>query len=198
MNRDERGFTLVELLVALSIFAMVSAAFLQLMLNGTRGANLARDVSRVSEDARLGLNRMVRDTREGTNLSSATPTSYTVRVDFNGDGNFQNPNAEGDSEVLTFALSGSSITLNGETLLSGVTAIGSRPVFQYSSRNLDFDTNPVDGVATLGEVQQAALTLPGVGDPMAWITAVTYSFKLTNGSTSTDFFAKAELRNSLR
>lgn len=198
MKRDERGFTLIELLVTLSIFAMVSAAFMQLMLNGTRGANLAREVTRVSEDARLGLNRMVRDTREGTSLSSATPTSYTVRVDFNGDGNFQSPNAEGDSEVITFALSGSSITLNGETLLSGVAPIGSRPVFQYSSRNLAFDTNPTDGVATLNEIQQAALTLPSVGDPLGWITTVSYSFRLTNGDTSTDFFGKAELRNSLR
>lgn len=198
VRRDEGGFTLVELLVTLTIFAVASTAFFQLMLGGTRGSNRARQVARVSEEARAGLNRMIRDTREGSNLTEATPSSYTVQVDFNADGNYQNPNAQGDFEVLTFALSGSAITLNGETLIAGVAPIGTQPVFQYSSRMLDHDTNPVDGVATLSEIQQAAASTPSVGDPLAWITTVSYSFKLTNGDASTDFYGKAELRNSLR
>lgn len=198
MIQDERGFTLMELLVTVSIFALASTAFFQLMLGGARGSDTARQVTRVSEAARLGLNRMVRDTREGTNLTEATPSSYTVRVDFNGDGNYDNPNANGDLEILTFAVSGSAITLNGETLITGVTPIGTQPIFQYSSRMLDHDTNPIDGVATLGEIEQAAVTRPGVGDPLSWISTVSYSFKLTNGKSSTDFYGKAELRNSLR
>lgn len=188
---------MIELLVTISIFGIASTAFYGVMLSGTRGSNSARDVARVSEEARLGLNRMVRDTREGSNLIAASSSSYTVRVDFDSDGIFENPNGSGDDEILTFAYEAGAIKLNGDMLVEGVSAMGSRPVFHYSSSVLDFDANG-DGVTTVAELEQAATTNPSIGNPLSFVTTVNYAFKVTSGRSSTDFFGKAQLRNSLK
>jgi prepilin-type N-terminal cleavage/methylation domain-containing protein len=84
-SRSRRGFTLIELIVGMLIFAIVGALFTQLL--STQGryfdkqgmANAARNVSRGS------LNRIVSDFRmiEATGgVVAATPTSLTIRVPY--------------------------------------------------------------------------------------------------------------------
>ena len=84
-TRSRRGFTLVELIIGMVIFAIVGALFTQLLLTQGRffdkmgAGNSARNVSRAS------LNRMVSDLRmiEATGgVVAASPTSLTVRVPF--------------------------------------------------------------------------------------------------------------------
>ena len=189
--RDERGMTMIELLVAITIFGVISTAFYQVLFSGTDGSRTVRDVVNVSEEARLGFNRMIRDTREAAQITAATATEYTIRVDFNGDGAFTNP-AGGDPEIVTFAFAGNAITINGEPLISGVSQIGANPVFQYWSNVLEYDVNN-DGVATLAEV-----TSGGAINPLSFIAGVSYSFNITKGESSTPFFSQAELRNNPR
>lgn len=84
-TRSRRGFTLIELMIGMVIFAIVGALFTQLLLTQGRffdkmgAGNSARNVSRAS------LNRMVSDLRmiEATGgVLAASPTSLTVRVPF--------------------------------------------------------------------------------------------------------------------
>src|ERR687892_2087335 len=65
---SEGGFTLVELLVVILIFAAISTSLYLAVFSGVRGGNTARNVVQISEEARLGLNRMIRDTREAKDL----------------------------------------------------------------------------------------------------------------------------------
>ncbi|MGH2806712.1 MAG: PulJ/GspJ family protein [Actinomycetota bacterium] len=99
----EQGFTLIEILVAMTLFSILSIGFYQVMFSGVDGSQTARNVAQISEEARLGFNRMLRDTREAgghcfdapsgsCGLVTATPPaltgdqSYSVEVDFDGNG----------------------------------------------------------------------------------------------------------------
>lgn len=84
-TRSRRGFTLIELMIGMVIFAVVGGLFTQLLLTQGRffdkqgAGNSARNVSRAS------LNRIVSDLRmiEATGgVLAASPTSLTLRVPF--------------------------------------------------------------------------------------------------------------------
>jgi prepilin-type N-terminal cleavage/methylation domain-containing protein len=199
--RDD-GFTLIETLVAISLFAIVSVSFYSVLLATIGVSETSHDVVRISEDARLGLNRMIRDTREGQSLASLSPTSYQVDIDFDGDGltglSSENPNGNGDYEELTFKYVGSddSITLNEEVLAAGVEPIDSQPIFSYTSNDLTYDWNG-DGVTTQPELDAASSHgYPAIdGSDSGLYTSVVFAFRVRSGDRVTDFRGQAQLRN---
>jgi prepilin-type N-terminal cleavage/methylation domain-containing protein len=202
---DERGFTLAELLVSIFLVAIVTTTLLQVALSGTRGSETARSVTEVAQEARLGLNRMVRDTREAMLIDDASATGYTVKIDFDSSGTYQNPNPAGDFEILTFAWDNSDkeITLNGELLVDGVHQITGKDVFSYSSNFLSYDWN-ADGVTTPAELDDAPLHgITGVGNnndtldypELNFISGVAYAFRVQQEGYSERFYSGAQLRN---
>jgi prepilin-type N-terminal cleavage/methylation domain-containing protein len=199
MNRtkDHAGFTLIELLVVMALFSVISVGFYSVMFSGRRGATTSQNIARVSQEARLGFNRIVRDSREAAVLEAATATSYTVRVDFDGDGSYSAANFE----IVTYAYSDPTdrITIsNGtitETLISGVEQIGTTPVFSYSSNRLEYDANN-DGITTVTELDTAqaagaALTT----DKTQYLSTISYAFRVRSGSSVGTFYTQAQLRN---
>lgn len=215
--RNESGFTLIELLVTVALFSVLAVGFYQVLFSGTAGSQTARSVVTISQEARLGFNRMVRDTREGDTLGCLPPadpcptsTLYNVKVDFNGDGSYDNPNAEGDYESLTFAFDAAAktITINGETLIGGVEQIPGQPVFSYSSHRLeydwlgdgvttweDLDAAPSHGVIGVGNNNRATTTGPDIGE-LSFISYVSYSFTVSSDDRTSTFYSRAQLRNN--
>lgn len=211
-GRDERGFSLVEMLVALAIFAAVSTGIVTVLLSVARGSATARRVAGISEQGRLGLNRMVRDTREGTVIDYVAPDqrSFEVHVDFDGN-NVITPlpgtNSLGDFEELTYSFDPGSKTLrlNGEVLVRGVEcprdgAGNCLPVFAFGSNRLEFDTNK-NGVTSWQELDAAPATY-GVGNgdgQLNWelplISNVSFALRVADGGTKSDFYGEAQLRN---
>lgn len=203
--KSQTGFTIIEVLVAMSLFAVLAVGFYQVMFASTRNSDQTTSIAHVSEEARLGFNRMVRDTREADTIESADPNTYNVKVDFNRDGSFDNPNPAGDYEDLTFRFVASDkvITLNGEPLVRGVEKITGLDVFQYSSNFLTYDWN-ADGVTTWQELDVAGSHgISGVGDSngslsageFPYISSVTYSFRVSENSRSAEFYGEAQIRN---
>lgn len=182
-GRGNEGFTIVEVLVALSLFSLLAAGFMSVMLAVARGTDATTAHVQVSEEARMGLNRMIRDIREAgwISLSSASPTathdSFTVKIDFDGDGAYSNPAsgiAQGNYEVLTYAYddAGDRITVTAagvgtETLVRGVDCVRNSggacksDVFSFTSNRLELDYEGAggavpDGVTTLYEINGMA------------------------------------------
>lgn len=197
--------SLIEVLVAISLFSVVTVGFYQVLFSGATGADTAQRLAEISEEARLGFNRMIRDTREASVLEDPTSTSYHVKIDFNGDGVYQNPNALGDYEDLTFTYDpdDDEIRLNGETLIAGVQPIGTKPVFDYASNFLEYDWNG-NGVSSWEEIDEAvAHGVTGVGNNNdlidgtedRMISSVIFSFSVTVDDRSSDFYSEAQIRN---
>ncbi|HEX2058051.1 MAG TPA: prepilin-type N-terminal cleavage/methylation domain-containing protein [Actinomycetota bacterium] len=174
---DERGFSMVELLVGIFVFSLVGSGLVSILFSVARSTDSTTSSVRISEEARLGLNRLIRDAREAAwiDLSSTDPAathdSFTVRVDFNADGAFANPSsatAQGNYEVVTYAYDAASdritVTAPGvgaETLVRGVDCVRDSngvcksSVFSFTSNRLEYDWNQ-DGVTTLAELNAAA------------------------------------------
>ena len=202
---NESGFTLVELLVTMLIFAVVSVGFYSVMFAVVRGSDDARSVAAVSEEARMGLNRMVRDTREGSELLAASANSFTVRVDFENDGL--------GPQDLTFTKVGDEIRLNGEELVDGIDClrVDDKPanpcqqdVFHYTSDRLQYDWD-MDGVTTWQELDDSASDdhgVVGVGNDdeqlnveLEFLSNVTFAMSVSDGDALSRFIAEAQLRN---
>lgn len=188
---DRRGFTLVELLVVMSLFSVVSVGFYQVMFSGVRGNETAQDVATIAQEARLGLNRMIRDTREASGpsaLSEATDTSYKISVLFPG-------STTPEDVIYSYNAASNTIRLNGEVLIEGVEPVAGLPIFSYSSNSLEYDWN-ADGTTTLAELEDAlthGITL--ASDKLIYVSNIDYAFRIRSGDRVTDFFAQAQLRN---
>jgi prepilin-type N-terminal cleavage/methylation domain-containing protein len=200
-RRGDAGLTMTELLVAIGIFAIVSTSFYSVLFAVQRGSEDARRVASVSEEARLGFNRMVRDTREGLELTAASANEFTVRVDFEND--------DLGPQDLTYKKTGNEIQLNNETLMEGVDCIrqsGScvQEVFRYTSNRLEFDWNG-DGVTSWEELDASAAPSHGVigvgnndgelNDELAFVSDVMFALEVSNGDSNGDLIASAQLRN---
>ena len=211
---DEGGFSLVELLVTIFLFGLASVAMYQVLFNVAGGARKTESLARISDEARLGFNRMVRDTRESQEVVgyTASPQSYTVAVDFDSNGVVTAApatNSAGDYEELTFSFdeAASQIRLNGELLMSGVQCLGScatTPVFDFASEDLSYDWDS-DGLTTWQELDVAGPShgVVGIGNgngdldgaELPYVTSVSFNLQVVKSSSSSTFYARAQLRN---
>ena len=214
---SESGYTMVEMMVAIGLFAIVSTTFYSTLFAMSRGSEKAQAMTMTSEEARLGFNRMVRDTREGSAIVGADQNSFTVKVDFDADGTislFPDTNSQGDYEELTYEFKPAQeiVTLNDEVLMRDVDCAeaaggGCIDVFTYSSNYLDYDWDR-NGVTSWVELNDAPLHgVIGVGDgdnppvldgpELSLLSNVTFTLAVAGSQDepSTRFFAEAQLRN---
>lgn len=111
-SADDRGFTLVEMIVAISMFSILIGLTMPAVLSARQSTDTSKQLNDANEEARLALNRMSRELRQASEISAATlfttgpyaapgyVRAITFGVDFNGNGTIDP--AAVDAEVLTY------------------------------------------------------------------------------------------------
>ncbi len=217
---EEHGFTLIETMVAILLFSILSIGFYQVMRATISGSSDASDISGAAEEARLGFNRMIRDTRETTKLVLAEDTRYRIWTDFDSNGVVDDDEYEyleyafdaGTRSITLTALSGpgggdpdlisgTEGPLAGtetERLAGAISRVGAEPVFQYVSNFLIYD-GVIDGVrdgeTSMEELEEAAADGILDGDVLDYVSDVNYAFNVSAGESDRPFYGQAQIRN---
>lgn len=94
--RDERGFTLTELLIATVVVALVMGGLMSMLISGQRGYSRGVNQVEAQQAARMGIARMAQEIRESgynpqgapaiATFSAASATSFAIQNDWNGNG----------------------------------------------------------------------------------------------------------------
>lgn len=215
--KRQGGFTLIELLVTLGLLSVVSVGFYQVLFSSTRAVDAAQNAITVSEEARLGFNRLVRDTRESQMLIDPTATSFTVSIDFNRNnvieaappdgpalGNFErltftfNPAASGNGTITVTAPGFSEVLMRGVDCVRKTSGL-CHDVFAYASSRLEYDTIVVDGRSSAAEIEAALdSSADGTLDTSSELRAidiVEFALVVRVGEASEALYAEAQLRN---
>ena len=182
---DDAGFSLVELLVAVTLFSVLGGTLMATVLASKNSVAATRETHDLNEEARLALNRMSRELRQAKEIIAVSaPTtinsvvrpsgavSITFGVDFNGSGGAPEANAV-DPEVLTYRWDGDEILLiandiYGNPITSPVlSGKVSDFALDYYSSDYRRDCSPVDGLTDWRELDAYLTTRnsSGVCDP---------------------------------
>jgi type II secretory pathway pseudopilin PulG len=104
---DDAGFTLVELMVAITIFMTILALALAGTVTVSRALNDTRQFTTINEQSRVAMERITRELRQASEIVAVTIPStvdgevaVTFGVDFNG--NQVLDTVAADPEVLTY------------------------------------------------------------------------------------------------
>jgi prepilin-type N-terminal cleavage/methylation domain-containing protein len=208
----DQGFSLVEMLVAMGLFGVLGTLLLGLALSTSQVTDDTRNLASVNEEARLAMERMVRELRQASDVlavqlpaSATEPTALTFWTDFDGDG-LQDLNAA-DPEVLTYrwnpATSRLTLTANdasGTAITRPVLAANvSDFVLGLHSSKWQYDRN-ADGLTTWQELDQSG---PPVGDAdnlpddleLHHIDLVSISMTVSLGDHTQTYSTQVDLRN---
>jgi prepilin-type N-terminal cleavage/methylation domain-containing protein len=215
-REDEGGFTLVELLVAMSLFLVLGSLIMASVLSMSRATSDVRQFTNINEQARIATERITRELRQAKEIRGAEipttaggDTSVTIGVDFNNTGTVETVTA--DPEVLTYRYDSSlkklTLTANDETGHAVTRPILSQQVsaftLQFRSSRWQYDgNNPTgvkDGVTDWTEIDRT----PGIGngngvlDPaeLAYVDLVSITLSVLEGSHKQTYETQVGLRN---
>ena len=85
---NQKGFSLIEMMVALGILSLIIIGLVTFFSGGTRAWVTGQYQLEAQRNARLSMDRMVKEIREGKNITSGSETSITVLIphfDVDGD-----------------------------------------------------------------------------------------------------------------
>ncbi len=115
VDKSESGFTLIEIIVALVLLAIIVAVAGLGLVKGSQGYIFAQQNSQTVQMAQIAMARIVKELGACNNINSVTANSVNYTIDYgNGSGAV--------NSTITF--SGSAVQINGNTLIDNVTASG--------------------------------------------------------------------------
>jgi len=148
-NKKQRGFTLIELVMTIVIFSIMSAMLGQLLMSSYKTFTNGNAISTMSAQALLGVERMVYDLHNASSITTIAANSFTF--------------ADQTGTSYTYALSGAALQRASYNLVDSVQGI----TFTY----LDLNGNVTAAPAAVAYVK-INLSLLNNGIPLNYTTSV--------------------------
>jgi prepilin-type N-terminal cleavage/methylation domain-containing protein len=199
---DERGYTLVEFAVSMSVFLIFMAIATPFLFSQLQGALDTQERVEVQQNARTAIRLMTREVRQARALIDIPPNKPTgpdelsFGVDFDGNGVLNAWNNNGAPlEEITYYHQDTTLYRGrrvgqGVPLASGVSGVG----FEMFGSNLAFDTNG-DGIVTSAELDtngNGKVEGPELGN----VTRIAITLDVgESGGTAQTYKAQVFLRN---
>ncbi len=180
--KRNRGFTLVEIMVAVTVFSVVMVMSMGSII-GVFDANYkSKNLRSVMDNLNLTLESMTRTIRFGTNYHCGTTTPTTTPLDCGGTGNSNlTVRAQGGSQV-TYSLSGGRIMRN----ISGNSYAMTSPDVTITALTFRvYGSAPYSGGANLLQPQVIILVSGYVGSKVS--TRSTFTLQTTISQRILDF-----------
>ena len=188
LKKEDQGFSLIEMLVSISILTVIMAGMFSFLWGASKHWNTAQSSAGVTDNARLGLNRMTRELKQATNVTTAQTNQLSFRVNF-GTG----------AETITYGFTPGYTGHPGSIWRGTSTASGQQVTLVNDVRSMQFsyygndykcDTGIADGIVTWSELQACSAS------PASKIARVDISLTLATGSENGQIFVEqAWLRN---
>lgn len=222
-EKPDEGFTLVELLVTIGLFAVLTTVVLSVVLNSATTLGTLRQSTDLNEESRLLLNRMSRELREANSVLAVenpdgaschvppavcSTVSIHFQVDFDGDGVFESLEGEEPKYVWESSLKRVSlVTSTGACVSPGCPVVAANVekfLVTYTSQRFECDRN-LDGVVNWIEIDDrlAGDTCPdalgndndALDAELPSINSVTIDLTVLKGARRQDYRTQLDLRN---
>lgn len=203
-STDQRGYTLVELSVAMAVFLIFMAATTPFMFRNLMQALRTETEADLQQGARGSMRVLVRELRQASALYASTDkpsgkNRISFGVDFDGDGTLNSWNDSSKPlEQITYFTSGGGLYRGrkqgqGQLLAENVKEI----TFTMYGSNLALDANG-DGLVTEDELTTFVDGKPNwKAAELANVTRVVISMTVEEGEESQTYTADVWLRNKV-
>ena len=156
--RSQKGFSLAELMVAVSVAGLTTVSVANVYVNGQRSYIYLQGNSKNMQIARSNIDVLSKEIRTTIDIESAYDDSLSVSADFDGDGNTETINYYYDSAYGYIARSTGGATKN---LGEGIINSAEQPVFQY----YDQDGNLITDQGQYNQAKMMKINLYVDNDP---------------------------------
>lgn len=169
--RDE-GMTLIEVLVAMGLFAVLGTILLGFALATSRVSDDTRMMAKLGEDTRLGMERLTRELRQAEKIVSVVlpintaidETRFTLWVDFNGNGCIEPIAADPEAVTYVYAPTSDELTVSAQIrgadgtpqAVAGVVARPSAFALELNSSAWEYDAD-ADGTTIASELNSSSI-----------------------------------------
>lgn len=205
----DAGFTLIEVLVGMALFALLSTLLIGFGVATSRSGEDVQDRATVGEEARLGMERLTRELRQASAVSAVTlpqpntqdPTKMTVYVNLDDNNCIATTGPAASVEKITYTYDPRT-----DELMMQVSGLGSPLLatkvtefrLELDSSAWQYDANH-DGVTTSDEIDASSI---GNGQPLdftqtelANIDLVRLAVTTTQGGHELHYATTVDLRN---
>lgn len=211
-GRRDRGFSMVEVLVAMTLFGLLGSVLLGFAVSTANVTDRVQVQGGITGESRVAMERMARELRQATEIdavqfqsSTVTTTAITFWTDFNGNGSRDTDLS--DPEVLTYRWDPATrlLTLTANDASGGALT---RPVLAATVLEFDlrlrsslwqYDTTQDGEPTTWQDLDRAGAPVgDGNGRPdveLDHIDLVAVHMVVRDGDTSQTFDFQADLRN---